>query len=116
MPPPPVDELPLTVPVYQILLSLLDGDQHGYAIIRGIDARTNGEVRLTASTLYGAVARMLDAGLIEELETQPHDERRRSYRITRQGRALLRREAERLDRAAGWARDKRLLPARSTRR
>ena len=108
MPPPPVDRLPLTVPVFQILLSLVDRELHGYALIQDIDERTGGEVSLTASTLYGAVARMLDAGLIEE---PPSDaaSRRRSYRITRAGRALGRREAERLARAAGWARDKRLL-------
>jgi DNA-binding PadR family transcriptional regulator len=116
MPPPPVDQLPLTVPVFHILLSLVDDDLHGYALIREIERRTEGEVRLTASTLYGAVARMLDASLIEEREPEPGQERRRSYRITRAGRALLRREAERLDRAAAWARDKRLLPARPGRR
>jgi DNA-binding PadR family transcriptional regulator len=109
VPPTPVDQLPLTVPVFHVLLSLVDRDLHGYALIREIDERTGGEVQLTASTLYGAVARMLDAGLIEECEPTPSQARRRSYRITRTGRALLRREAERLARAAGWAREKRLL-------
>jgi DNA-binding PadR family transcriptional regulator len=112
MAPAPVDQLPLTVPVYQILLSLLDQDLHGYALIKDIEARTLGEVSLTASTLYGAIARMLDARLIDE--SPGGGARRRPYRITRQGRALVRREAERLARAAGWARDKRLL-TRSTR-
>jgi DNA-binding PadR family transcriptional regulator len=105
-----VDQLPLTVPVFQILLSLVDRDLHGYALIRDIDDRTEGEVRLTASTLYGAVARMLEAGLLEERHVEGGS-RRRSYGITRAGRALLRREAERLQRAASWARDKRLLRA-----
>src|SRR5687767_10205810 len=108
MPPPPVDQLPLTVPVFQILLSLVDQDLHGYALISDIAARTDGEVRLTASTLYGAVARMLAAELIEEM-TDTDQARRRRYRITRSGRALLRSEAERLARAAAWARDKRVL-------
>ena len=108
MPPPPVDQLPLTVPVFQILLSLVDQELHGYALINDIDARTDGEVRLTASTLYGAVARMLDAGLIEEV-TDIAASRRRCYRITKAGRSLLRREAERLARSAAWARDKRVL-------
>ena len=110
MAPSPVDQLPLSVPVFQILLSLVDRDLHGYALIRDIDQRTGGEIRLTASTLYGAVARMLDASLIEERDPEPDQERRRSYRLTRAGRALLRREAERLERAAAWARDKRVLP------
>jgi DNA-binding PadR family transcriptional regulator len=113
MAPSSVDQLPLSVPVFQILLSLVDRDLHGYALIRDIEQRTAGEIRLTASTLYGAVARLLDASLIEERDSDPDQERRRSYRITRSGRALLRREAERLERAAAWARDKRLLPRSS---
>jgi DNA-binding PadR family transcriptional regulator len=108
MPPPPVDELPLTVPVYQILLSLLDAPRHGYALLKEIDERTAGEVRLTASTLYGAIARMLDAALIAEVAGGTGD-RRRSYRITRAGRSLVQREAERLARAAHFARAKRLI-------
>lgn len=111
MPPPPVDQLPLTVPVFQILLSLVDGPMHGYAIIGDVTARTDGEVRLTASTLYGAVARMLDGGLIEERESPDGQERRRVYAISRRGRALLTDEARRLARAATWARDKQVLPA-----
>jgi DNA-binding PadR family transcriptional regulator len=109
-----VDQLPLTVPVFQILLSLVDRDLHGYALIRDVDERTDGEVRLTASTLYGAVARLLEAGLLEERDAEG-DSRRRSYGITRAGRALLRREAERLERATSWARDKRLLRTRRSR-
>ena len=116
MPPTPVDRLPLTVPVFQVLLSLLDQPLHGYALIRDIEARTGGEVRLTASTLYGAIARMLEAALIEEREAEPGQGRRRSYRITRAGRELLRQEAERLERATAWAREKRLLASRPGRR
>ena len=106
---PPVDQLPLTVPVFQILLSLVDRDLHGYAVIQDIDQRTDGEVRLTASTLYGALARMLDGGLVSELAAQAGQERRRCYRISRRGRALLRQEAERLARSAAWARSKHVL-------
>jgi DNA-binding PadR family transcriptional regulator len=110
VPPPLVDQLPLSVPVFHILLSLVDEDRHGYAIIKDIEARTGGEVRLTASTLYGAVARLLDARLIEELEPEAGHERRRPYRLTRAGRRLLEAEAARLARATGWAAAKRLLP------
>ena len=106
---PPVDRLPLTVPVFQILLSLVDQDLHGYAIIQDIDRRTAGEVRLTASTLYGALARMLDGGLVAEPAPNGTPDRRRCYRITRRGRTLLRQEAERLARSAAWARSKRVL-------
>jgi len=108
MPPAPVDQLPLTVPVFQVLLSLVDQELHGYAIIEDVRERTRGEVQLTASTLYGALARMLEANLIEE-RVGAVQERRRRYRMTRAGRTLLRREAERLERAAAWARDKDLL-------
>jgi DNA-binding PadR family transcriptional regulator len=107
--PPPVDQLPLSVPVFHILLSLVDRDLHGYALIKDIETRTAGEVRLTASTLYGALARLLAAGLIQEIHADV--ERRRCYHLTRTGRALLRREAERLARAAQWARERRLIHA-----
>ena len=106
---------PLTTPVFQILLSLADGDLHGYAIIQDILARTGGEVRLTASTLYAAIKRLLDAGLLQEIDA-PEDTGgapRRCYRITKAGRELARREAERLVRAVAMARDKRLLPRKA---
>ena len=105
---------PLTTPVFQILLSLVDEELHGYAIIQDVAARTGGEVRLTASTLYAAVKRLLDTGWIEEVAQRPpaerDDPRRRYYRITRVGRAAARAEARRLERLAAMARAKRLLP------
>jgi DNA-binding PadR family transcriptional regulator len=110
VPPTPVDQLPLSVAVFHILLSLVDEDRHGYAIIKDIETRTDGEVRLTASTLYGAVARMLDVRLIEELEPEPGQKRRRPYRLTRAGRRLLEAAVARLARATRWAAAKRLLP------
>jgi DNA-binding PadR family transcriptional regulator len=104
---------PLSTPVFQILLSLVDEKLHGYAIIQDIAERTEGEVRLTASTLYDAVKRLLDAGWIEELANPPRgvkdDPRRRYYRITRAGLAAVRAEAARLERQASIARAK-LLP------
>ena len=107
-------QTPLTTPVFQILLSLLDEDLHGYAIIKDIAARSDGEVRLTASTLYGALARLIDAGWIQEEATRPRgesdDPRRRYYRITPLGREVARTEARRLERLAAMARAKRLLP------
>jgi len=104
----------LTTPVFHILLSLVDGELHGYAIIRDIAERTDGEVRLTASTLYAAMKRLLDTGWIEEMVARPRgerdDARRRYYRITRLGRAAALGEARRLERLAAMARAKRLLP------
>ena len=111
----PSAQLPLSVPVFQILISLADRDLHGYAIIQDVASRTEGEVRLTASTLYAAMKRMLDAGMVEEV-SEPRrapdgeDPRRRYYRMTPYGREIAQLEAARLERAAGMARAKRLLP------
>jgi DNA-binding PadR family transcriptional regulator len=105
---------PLSTPVFQILLSLVDATLHGYAIIQDVRARTDSEVRLTASTLYAAVKRLLDAGWIEELErsrvSETDDSRRRYYRITIIGREAARVEARRLERLTAQARAKRLIP------
>jgi DNA-binding PadR family transcriptional regulator len=106
---------PLTTPVFHILLSLVDGDLHGYAIIRDVEARTQGEVRLTASTLYAAIKRLLDVRLIQEVDApaETGGAPRRCYRLTREGRRAARDEAERLARAVAMARDKRLLPRKA---
>jgi len=98
---------PLTTPVFQILLSLAGGELHGYAIIQDIVERTGGEVRLTASTLYDAVKRLLDAGWIAESAARKgvrDDSRRRYYRITRPGLAAARAETTRIERLAAQAR------------
>jgi len=111
----PQQHLPLTVPVFQILLSLSDCDLHGYAIIQDIRQRTAGEVSLTASTLYAAIKRLLDAGLIDELEARPSDDdpRRRYYRIQPAGLDVARLESARLERAVKMARQKRLTPKKA---
>jgi DNA-binding PadR family transcriptional regulator len=105
---------PLSTQVFQILLSLVDDDLHGYAIIQDIAARTDGEVRLTASTLYAAMKRLLESGWIEQRTTRPagasDDPRRRYYRLTKLGREVARAEARRLEQLAAMARAKRLLP------
>ncbi|HUQ82354.1 MAG TPA: PadR family transcriptional regulator [Gemmatimonadaceae bacterium] len=109
---------PLSAQVFQILLSLVDEDLHGYALIQDIRRRTDGEISLTASTLYAAVKRLLAVQWIEEVEhvTPPpgHDDRRRYYRITARGRAGAREEAMRLERLTSMAREKRLLGALGT--
>ena len=113
----PERHLPLTVPVFQILLSLSDRDLHGYAIIQDIRERTAGEVELTASTLYAAIKRLLDTRLIDELDTRPgpedDDPRRRYYRITALGLDVARLEAARLERAVKMARQKKLTPKKA---
>lgn len=97
---PSEPQTPLSVPVFQILLSCSDSVLHGYAIIQDIQERTGGRVHLTASTLYGALKRLLSEGLVEERDA-PHqadrdDPRRRYYRTSDAGRALLAAEAARL--------------------
>ena len=100
--------------VFQVLLSLTDGPLHGYAIIQDILARTGGEMRLTASTLYDALARLLDRELIDELSEGggSSDARRRTYRLTSTGREALKTEAQRLERLVAMAREKRLVGRR----
>lgn len=113
----PQQYLPLTVPVFQILLSLSDQDLHGYAIIQDIRERTEGEVELTASTLYAAIKRLLDTRLIEELDTRPgaedDDPRRRYYRMTTLGLDVARLETARLERVLKMARQKKLMPKKA---
>lgn len=103
---------PLSPQVFQVLLSLCDGPRHGYAIIQDVRARTGDEMRLTASTLYDALARLLDRKLIAEISVPAggaDDARRRYYRLTEAGGTAARLEAERLERLVGMARRKRLL-------
>src|SRR4029434_11240440 len=82
--------LPLPTAVFHILVALADRDRHGYSIMQDVAQRTDGKVRLSAGTLYSAVRRMLEQGLIAELRGSPDptsaDERRRYYRLTRLGR------------------------------
>jgi DNA-binding PadR family transcriptional regulator len=91
--------LPLPPATFHILLALSVGERHGYAIIQDIEARTGGELRLSAGTLYRSIARMAEHGLIAEVtrrRTLSDDERRRYYRITSLGTAVARAEMTRL--------------------
>jgi DNA-binding PadR family transcriptional regulator len=106
-------QLPLSPPEFQILLSLADGEKHGYAIMQEVHTRTEGRTRLGPGTLYGAIKRMLGGGLIEETEERPDpqldDQRRRYYRLTEDGRRVAIAEAERLAELVRTALDKQLL-------
>jgi DNA-binding PadR family transcriptional regulator len=107
--------LPLHRDTFQILVALADRDRHGYSILRDVEARTGGKVRLSPSTLYASIRRLLESGLIEELAERPDpehdDERRRYYRLTALGRGVAMAEARRLDRLLADARATGLLPA-----
>ena len=105
--------LPLSIQVFQILLSLSEQDLHGYALIGDIRARTSGELVLSTSSLYGAIKRMMRDGLIEKSELRPDseldDERRRYYRITLFGREVAECEARRIERLAAQVKGKQFL-------
>jgi len=110
----PDEFLPLTPAVFNILLSLADGEKHGYGIMLEVETNTKGQVLMGPGTLYGSIKRMLQASLIEEsderADPQMDDPRRRSYyRLTTLGRRVLRMEAERLDSQVQIARSKRIL-------
>ncbi len=104
---------PLTSSVFYILLALSDGDRHGLGIADEVARRTGGDVRLGPGTLYNAIKKMLDSGLIEESSWRPEpeedDARRRYYRISAAGRTSVVAEAERLEQIVAVARDKDLL-------
>ena len=112
--PEPEDFLPLSGDTFDVLVSLADGDRHGYAILLEIAARTDGRIRLSPSTLYAVIRRLLESGLIEELSDRPDpahdDERRRYYRLTVLGRRVAQFEAARLTRLLADARATGLLP------
>lgn len=102
----------LTPAVFQILLALADADRHGYAILKEVERRTEGEVRLRPGTLYRALTRMVELGLIEEVEGPgpgDDDERRIYYGLARQGREAAREEALRLAALVRSARMKEIL-------
>jgi len=107
----PLTFLPLTPVVFEILLSLAGEERHGYSIIREVGSRTGSPLR--PGTLYRALGRLLDDGLVEELDERPDpgldDERRRYYRMTALGRDVARAEARRLHDQVAHARARSLL-------
>ena len=107
---------PLTGTVFYVLLALADSERYGLDIVREIDRRTDGEVRLGPGTLYNAIKKMVQDRLIDETEApgdpQADDPRRRYYRITTRGRAVLEAEASRLERLVDAARIKDVIPGR----
>ena len=106
------DLLPLTPPVFHILVSLADAERHGYGIMLEVTRLTDGVTRMGPGTLYGTLKRLLASGLIEEAEERPDpaldDERRRYYRITPLGREVLRAETSRVSLLVSAARAKKV--------
>lgn len=104
--------LPLSPPVYHVLLALGDRSLHGYAIMQAFEDKTGGAETLLPGTLYATLSRMVDAGLVEPAETpsDSSDARRRYYRVTDFGRSVARAESERLQRLLKLARAESLVP------
>jgi DNA-binding PadR family transcriptional regulator len=102
--------LPLSPQQFHILLALTDGHRHGYGIIQDVAGRTEGAVRLGTGTLYTALARLDGLGLVDESDRRAppgeDDDRRRYYRLTPLGRAVLTAETERLETLVRHARKK----------
>src|SRR3954465_8084224 len=96
----PEDLLPLTPPVFHILLALADEERHGYGIMQDVARQTDDALQLGPGTLYGCLKRMLAAKLVEESDERPDpeldDQRRRYYRMTPLGRQVVHAEAKRL--------------------
>lgn len=108
----PNDMLPLSPPVYHILLALGTEAMHGYGMMEAIDAKTGSEDVLLPGTLYATLQRMLDQGMVEALLTPPDpeaDRRRRYYRTTEFGRQVAAAESARMRRLLTVARDQGLL-------
>ena len=107
----PAPFLPLTPAAFHVLLALADGPKHGYLVLKEVEERTGGEVRLSTGTLYGLIKRFLDDELIIELPAEDDGrERRRPYKLTPFGRQVARAEAQRLEQMVSAARGVRLLP------
>jgi DNA-binding PadR family transcriptional regulator len=117
--PRPEDLLPLSSQTFHILVALAAGDRHGYAIMRDVADRSGGKIRLSPGTLYGSIKRMLEQGLIVELDGRERpggadgDERRRHYRLTPFGKKVARAEAARLAETLEQARAFGLAPKRA---
>lgn len=108
MPQASADFTPLKPNHYLILLSLAEGDLHGYAIKKAIARRTDGRVKVGAGSLYRAIGQLAEDGLIARTDRRPSpgldDERREYFRLTRKGRRAASAETERLARLVADAR------------
>jgi DNA-binding PadR family transcriptional regulator len=116
MPADPDPQLPLTEPTFYILLSLAPGQKHGYAIMKDVEALSDGRLSLSTGTLYGALKRLLDQDWIERVDETEADEPRgepgrprKAYRLTRLGRRSLEAETARLERLVAAARVRRVV-------
>ncbi len=111
----PAASLPLSSGVFHILLSLAEGERHGYSISKEVEQSTGGLVRLGPTSLYRYLRQMDADGWIEETAgVDPDDPRRRAYRLTPWGRRIAQAEALRLAQSLRLAKARKLLPASVT--
>ena len=90
--------LPLQEPTFYILLSLRAGEKHGYAILKDVAQLSAKQVQLSTGTLYGALNRLLDKGLIERIEPEERTRGKKAYRLTRAGLEVFDADVERMNR------------------
>lgn len=98
------ESLPLTPPIFYILLSLASTDRHGYGIMKQVQLDSENKIKLGPGTLYGAIKRLLDEELIVEVDKE--SQRRRYYRLTEKGRSILSLELQRYYEAIELAKKK----------
>ena len=95
----PASYLPLREPTFFILLSLIPAEKHGYGILKDVEALSEGSVRLSTGTLYEALSRLLEQGLLERTDEAAGiapGKPRKVYRLTHTGRRVIEAEAARL--------------------
>jgi DNA-binding PadR family transcriptional regulator len=91
-----MEPLPMTEPVLLILLSLADRPRHGYAILQDTEKMSDGRVRLSTGTLYGALRRLLEEGWITRFQEEDNSRGKQAYRLTSLGQRNLQQEVNRL--------------------
>lgn len=111
--PDPSTMLPLTHLSYHVMLAIADEPLHGYGIIKEVASRTDGAMEIEAGTLYAAIKRMNEEGLLEDapFPRDGSDSRRRYYRLTSFGREVLEAETRRIAGLLRVAREKKVIPA-----
>ncbi len=112
--PGPEDNLPIPPQLFHVLLGLGENTLHGYGIIQAFETLTDGRETLLPGSLYGTLSRMVNAGLLEEVDPPPAQTSggppRRYYRATAEGKAVVRAELERMERLLAAARARKMAP------
>src|SRR3954466_13397694 len=110
----PDECLPLAPAMFEVLIALADGEKHGYAVLKEVARRTDGQGTLSPGPLYAIIRPLVSDGIVAESDDRPDaaldDERRRYYRLTEFGRSVAHAEARRMETALGMARAKSLIP------